>query len=120
VGRDDIAASGWREISWVQFLRAEYERAEESLTHTEGLARGSDEELAWVDVIRGACRHDTGDYAAAGRLLRSGVERARQLPAGQPLAHALTMLGRYHLFRGEIEDSLHLLDQDSPRSRPGA
>jgi DNA-binding SARP family transcriptional activator len=111
VGRDDIAATGWREISWVQFLRAEYERAEESLTRTRDFARGSEEELAWVDVIRGACRHDTGDYLAAGELLRSGVERARRLPTGQPLAQALTMLGRYHLLRGEIEDALHLLDQ---------
>jgi DNA-binding SARP family transcriptional activator len=111
VGRDDIAATGWREISWVQFLRAEYERAEDSLTRTREFARGSEEELAWVDVIRGACRHDTGDYVAAGELLRTGVERARQLPKGQPLAHALTMLGRYHLFRGEIEDALHLLDE---------
>jgi DNA-binding SARP family transcriptional activator len=110
-GRDDIAATGWREISWVQFLRAQYERAEESLTRTEKFARESGEELAWVDVIRGACRHDTGDYATAGELLRSGVERARQLPSGQPLAQALTMLGRYHLLRGEIEDALHLLEQ---------
>ena len=49
MGRDDIAATGWREISWVQFLRAQYERAEESLTRTEELADGRDEELAWVD-----------------------------------------------------------------------
>jgi DNA-binding SARP family transcriptional activator len=111
VGRDDIAATGWREISWVQFLRAEYERAEQSLARTRQLAGGSPEELAWVDLIRGACRHDTGDYAAAGELLRSAVERARKLPTGQPLAQALTMLGRYHFLRGETEDALHLLDQ---------
>ncbi len=111
VGRDDIAAKGWREISWVQFLRAHYERADESLTRTEELAGGNDEDLAWVDVTRGASRHDTGDHAAAGELLRSGVERARQLPSGQPLAMALTMLGRYHLLRGEIEDAVHVLDQ---------
>jgi DNA-binding SARP family transcriptional activator len=111
LGRNDVAATGWREIGWVQFLRAQYERAEKSLTRTAQLAGGADEELAWVDVTRGACRHDTGDHAAAGELLRSGVERARQLPSGQPLAQALTMLGRYHLLRGEIEDALHHLDQ---------
>jgi len=110
-GRSDIAATGWREISWVQFLRAHYERAETSLTRTAELAGGSNEELAWVDLTRGACRHDTGDYAAAGELLRSAVERARELPTGQPLAQSLTMLGRYHLLRGEIEDALHVLDQ---------
>jgi hypothetical protein len=39
------------------------------------------------------------------------VERARRLPSGQPLAQALTMLGRYHLLRGEIEDAIHVLDE---------
>jgi DNA-binding SARP family transcriptional activator len=110
-GRLDVAATAWREISWVQFLRAQYERAEESLTRTAALARGRNEELAWVELIRGACRHDVADYPAAGELLRSAVERARALPSGQPLAQALTMLGRYHLLRGEVEDAVHLLDQ---------
>jgi DNA-binding SARP family transcriptional activator len=110
LGRDDIAATGWREISWVQFLRAQYDRAEGSLDRTAALARGRDEELAWVDVTRGASRHDTGDHSAAGELLRSGVERARRLPSGQPLAMALTMLGRFHLLRGEIDDARHVLD----------
>lgn len=86
-GRADVAATGWREISWVQFLRAQYERAEASLTRTAVLAAGANEELAWVDVTRGACRHDTGDYAAAGELLRARLPGRRRLlgehrPAG--------------------------------------
>jgi DNA-binding SARP family transcriptional activator len=111
VGRIDVAAKGWREISWVQFLRAQYERAEESLDNTAELTAGNDEELAWVELIRGACRHDIGDYAAAGELLRSAVVRARRLPSGQPLGQALTLLGRFHLMRREIDDAVHLLDQ---------
>lgn len=111
VGKSELAATGWREISWVQFLRAHYERAEESLARTAEFAAGNDEELAWVVLIRGACRHDAGDYAAAGELLRSAVARASRLDSNQPLAQALTMLGRFHLLRGEIEDALHVLDQ---------
>jgi DNA-binding SARP family transcriptional activator len=111
VGTYDVAAQGWREISWVQFLRAHYERAEESLTRTAELAAANHEELAWVVLIRGACRHDVGDYAAAGELLRSAVEHASRLASGQPLAQSLTLLGRFHLLRGEIEDALHVLDQ---------
>lgn len=109
--RNDIAATGWRKISWVQFLRAEYDRAEMSLAKLEGLAAELPEELAWLDMIRGTCRHDTGDHAAAGALLRSGVERSRALGTGQPLAYALSMLGRFHLLRGEIEDAVHALDE---------
>ena len=111
VGDLDVAATGWREISWVQFLRAHYERAEESLTQTAELAGERNDELAWVDLIRGACRHDVGDYAAAGELLRSALERARRLGTGQPLGQALTLLGRFHLMRGEIEDARRLLDE---------
>jgi hypothetical protein len=119
-GRDDIAATGSREISWVQFLRAQYERAEDSLQRTTDLAAGREEELAWVDVIRGASRHDLGDHAAAGESLRSGVERALQLGTGQPLGQALTLLGRYHLLRGEIEERFTSSTGPSPRPRrPG-
>jgi DNA-binding SARP family transcriptional activator len=110
VGRVDIAATGWREISWVQFLRAHYERAEDSLSHAARFATGNDEELAWAELIRGACRHDVGDHQASSDLLRSALERSRWLGTGQPLGHALTFLGRFHLLRGEIEDAVHLLD----------
>jgi DNA-binding SARP family transcriptional activator len=110
-GNPGVAATGWREISWIQFLRAQYERAEESLTRASEHAAGNDEELAWVELIRGACRHDVGDYPAAGELLPSAVVRASELGSGQPLAQALTLLGRYHLLRGEMEDARRLLDQ---------
>src|ERR671918_2275127 len=110
-GSRGVAAVGWREIGWVQFLRAHYERAEESLDRASELGAGDDRELAWVDVIRGACRHDVGDYPAAGELLRSALVRARTLGTGQPLGQALTLLGRDHLLRGEIEGARGLLDQ---------
>jgi DNA-binding SARP family transcriptional activator len=111
VGRFDVAATGWREISWVQFLRSHYERAEESLTKTAALAEGNDEELAWVEVIRGAGRHDVGDHAAAAALLRSALARATRLGSGLLIGYARTFLGRLHLLRGELEDAIHVLDQ---------
>jgi DNA-binding SARP family transcriptional activator len=111
VGRFDVAATGWREISWVQFLRSHYERAEESLTKTAALADGNDEELAWVEVIRGAGRHDVGDHAAALALLRSALVRATRLGSGPLIGYARTFLGRLHLLRGELEDAVHVLDQ---------
>jgi DNA-binding SARP family transcriptional activator len=118
-GLPEVAATGWREISWVQFLRAHYERAEQSVARAAEFAAGNDEELAWIALIRGTCRHDLGDYAAAGEHLRSAVTLAGRLDSGQPLALALTHLGRFHLFRDELEDALHLLDQalDEVRAR---
>jgi DNA-binding SARP family transcriptional activator len=108
--RHEIAATGWREISWVRFLRAQYDRAEESLANTAEFAAGDDVELAWVELIRGACRHDVGDYAVAGDLLRSALDRATRLGTPQPLGQALTMMGRFHLLRGELDDAAAILD----------
>jgi DNA-binding SARP family transcriptional activator len=111
INRSDVSAKAWREISWIQFLRAEYGRAEESLTRITEHASAGDEQFAWAELIRGACRHDVGDYAAAGELLRSALERSRELDSGQPLGQALTLLARFHLMRGEVEDAVHLLDE---------
>jgi DNA-binding SARP family transcriptional activator len=110
-GRLDVAAKGRREISWVQFLRAEYDRAEESLARTAKLAGGNESELAWVALIRGTCAHDVGDHATAGRLLPDAVARAERLSAGQPLGLALTFLGRFHLLRGELDEAGRVLDR---------
>jgi tetratricopeptide (TPR) repeat protein len=110
-GNSGVAATGWREISWVQFLRAQYDRAEESLARTAALAVGNERELAWVALIRGASSHDVGDHAVAGELLASAVARSERLPSGQPLGLALTFLGRFHLLRGELDDARRVLDR---------
>jgi DNA-binding SARP family transcriptional activator len=111
VGQSDLAATGWREISWVQFLRAQYDRAEESLARTAELADLNGAELAWVALIRGASAHDVGDHVAAGVLLPSAVALSERLASGQPLGLALTFLGRFHLLRGELDEAQLVLDR---------
>jgi tetratricopeptide (TPR) repeat protein len=69
-----------------------------------------DEELIWVEVIRGASRSDVGDYETASRLLRSAVERSSRLTFGLPAAQAQTLLGRLYLLRGELEAAQRVLD----------
>ena len=85
-----------REIAWVQFLRAEYGRAEDRCRERRQLAGDDDEEMGWVDVIVGTGRMDVGDYACRrtaaallGRARRAGPTR----PTCRPIA--LSMLGRY-------------------------
>jgi DNA-binding SARP family transcriptional activator len=109
-GHSKLAATGWREIAWVQFLRAEYGRAEESVSRTTSLAGDDDEEMGWADVIVGTGRMDVGDYTTAGRLLRSSVERSRRTDAAHLQAFALSMLGRYHLARGEVASARVVFD----------
>ncbi|HET9215264.1 MAG TPA: BTAD domain-containing putative transcriptional regulator [Gaiellaceae bacterium] len=110
-GNGPLAATGIRELGWVQFLRARYDRAEASVARAEPLACGSDEELAWIDVIRGSCRSDVGDYAAAGKLLQAAVARSDRAASAHLTAFARTMLGRLHVLRGELEDGRHVLDE---------
>jgi tetratricopeptide (TPR) repeat protein len=110
-GKHQLAATGWRELSWVQFLRARYDRAEASLTRAADLARGSDEESAWVELILGSCRSDVGDYPAAGELLRAAATRSDRTSSAHLTALARTMLGRLHLLRGELDDARRILDE---------
>ena len=63
MGERRLAATGWREAAWIQFLRGGYDRAEATLAHAAELADGDEEELAWIEVILGTCRSDVGDYA---------------------------------------------------------
>jgi DNA-binding SARP family transcriptional activator len=110
-GDANLAATGWREIAWVQFLRAEYARAEESVSRMASLAGENDEELGWADVIVGTGRMDVGDYAAAEPRLRSSVERARRTDSAHLQAFTLSTLGRFHLARGNVEAARELFDE---------
>ena len=105
-----LAATGWREIAWVQFLRAEYPRAEESVSRTAALT-DDDEEMAWADVIVGTGRMDMSDYAVAAPLLGSSVERSRRTDSAHLQAFTLSMLGRFHLARDDVETAREVFNE---------
>jgi DNA-binding SARP family transcriptional activator len=106
----DLAAMGWREISWVQFLRAQYERAEESIAQIDERAL-DEEERVWVDVIRGAGRNDVGEYDAARKHLHSAVTRSNGIAFTLPAAQAHTFLGRMYMLRGELDVAQEIFDR---------
>jgi DNA-binding SARP family transcriptional activator len=110
IGDPALAARAWREISWVEFLRARYARADEALSTAAALAADDDAELAWVDLTRGGCRSDVGDYGSAIECLQSAIGRADRIGAGRPGALARSLLGRAHLLRGDLEDARRALD----------
>jgi tetratricopeptide (TPR) repeat protein len=111
IGERRLAATGWRETGWIQFLRGRYERAETTLARAAELADGDEEELAWIEVILGSCRSDVGDYATAAELLRSSIGRSQALRRADAEAFGRTMLARLHLLRGEIPEATALLDE---------
>ena len=111
IGERRLAATGWRETGWIQFLRGRYDRAEATLARAAQLADGDEEELAWIEVILGTCRSDVGDYASAGRLLRSAAARGEKLQHPEALGFAWSMHAKLHVLRDELDEAAVLLDQ---------
>jgi ATP/maltotriose-dependent transcriptional regulator MalT len=111
IGERHLAATGRREIAWIQFLRARYDRAETTLSRAAELAEGDENELAEIELIRGTCRSDVGDYATAQSLLGSSSERAERVGSLDTLVQAWTMLAKLHVLRGELEEATALLDR---------
>jgi tetratricopeptide (TPR) repeat protein len=117
-----LAAKAARELAWVEFLRARYERAFELLDQASRLAVGDESELAWIDLIRGGCHTDAGDYGTALPHLRSAIERVERVEragAAQPGAIASAHLGRWHLLRGELEPAREALRRSLQIAREG-
>jgi DNA-binding SARP family transcriptional activator len=110
IGERRLAATGWRETGWIQFLRGRYDRAEATLAHAAQLADGDEEELAWIEVILGSCRSDVGDYPGAVELLRSSIARAESAHSAEAEVFARSMLAKLHLLRGEMTEGAALLD----------
>jgi tetratricopeptide (TPR) repeat protein len=111
IGNRRLAATGWRESAWIQFLRGGYDRAEATLGRAVQLADGDEEELAWIEIILGTCRSDVGDYANASRLLRSATARSEALQRPEALAYAWTMHAKLHVLRNELDEAAALLDR---------
>ena len=111
IGARLLAATGWRETGWIQFLRGRYDRAETTLARAAELADGDEEELAWIEVILGTCRSDVGDYANASRLLRSATARSEGLHRPEALGFAWTMHAKLHVLRNELDGATALLDR---------
>lgn len=100
-----LAAMARRELAWIEFLRARHDRAHGFLDEATVLAGHDEAELAWVDLIRGGCYTDAGDYVSALPPLRSAVERAEREGTPRPAALAGALLGRWHLLRGELAEA---------------
>jgi tetratricopeptide (TPR) repeat protein len=116
---DSLAAKAARELAWVEFLRARYERAFDLLEKASRLAGDDEAELAWIELIRGGCHTDAGDYGAAWPHLRAAIELAHRAGAVQPVALAAAHLGRWHLLRGEMEPARIALQRSLATAREG-
>lgn len=106
-----IAAAASRELGYVEFLRARYDRALGWLDRAAPLAAGDVAERARVATVRGSVLSDMGHYAAAGETLGEAVALAQEASDLRQTAYALSMLGRMHVLRGELDAASAGLDR---------
>ncbi len=111
LGANRLAARAGRELGYIELLRARYDRADALLARSARLAASDDEELSWVEAVRGACHSDVGEYSAAQTLLLSAIERADRKHTLTSGAFALSFLGRVHVLRREVAQAATALDR---------
>lgn len=109
-GLDLAVAQARAEIGYVDFLRANYDRAEVWLTQAGTLAADSLTERAKVATYLGSVESDRANYSRARELLLDAAALARAAAAPRREVYALTMLGRIALARGDLADAARVLD----------
>jgi tetratricopeptide (TPR) repeat protein len=114
----DAVADARCELGYVDYLRARYERARLWLTDALAYAGSSPGVAAEAMTYLGAVDSDRAEYPAAVAGLERAVELSRA--AGDPRREAfgLSMLGRIHLLRGEVDAAADRLD--AAAHAPGA
>jgi tetratricopeptide (TPR) repeat protein len=108
-----LAADAQAEIGYVDFLRARYDRAELWLTQARALGERPDSPatVAKTGMYLGAIASDRGNYPEAVAHLEEALRAARAAGEIRMEAFALSMYGRVHLIRRNLDAAAHFLDQ---------
>jgi DNA-binding CsgD family transcriptional regulator/tetratricopeptide (TPR) repeat protein len=105
-----VAAAAARELGYVEFLRARYERAERWLVRADTLAAGDPGERGHIASVLGSVLSDTAQYSRAREELDRGMQLSTAAGDTRRAAYTLSMLGRLHMLRGELTDAADSLD----------
>ena len=102
-GRRDLAGAACRELGFVDVQQGRHERAEVWLLRAEGLAAGDDAERSRITGVRGMAESDRALYPEAIATLTMSADLAGAAGARRQRAWSLSILGRAHLLRGDLE-----------------
>lgn len=105
-GDPESAAQARIELGYVDFLRARYDRAERRLHQVVAAGSDSRSTCAKATVYLGSVVSDRADYPRAISLLTEGVELSRVAAEPRREAFGLSMLGRVHLLRGDLDQAV--------------
>jgi DNA-binding SARP family transcriptional activator len=101
-GKPALAAQAYRELGYVELLRARYDRAQRWIRKAVDLAADDLAELAWAHAIQGLALSDVGRHSDALHELQEALSLARQAGVGDAETWALTFIGRIHLLRRDL------------------
>ncbi len=112
-----VAAAALRELGFIEFLRARYERAERWLVRADALADGDPAERGHIASVLGAVYSDTAHYERAEKKLADGLELSVQTGDTRRAAYTLSMIGRVHLLQGGLDEAARCLDESLALTR---
>jgi DNA-binding SARP family transcriptional activator len=115
-GKFTSAAAAARELGYVEFLRARYERARAWARQAMKLAEDDDEERGRARCLLGSVFTDTADYTEAIVELREAERLNEACGDARQAAYTLSMLGRAYLLRGELDLAVDALDRSLERA----
>jgi DNA-binding SARP family transcriptional activator len=115
-GKFTSAAAAARELGYVEFLRARYERARAWARQAMKLAEDDDEELGRARCLLGSVFTDTSDYKEAIVELREAERLNEACGDARQAAYTLSMLGRAYLLRGELDLAVAALERSLERA----
>lgn len=109
-GLRQVAAAASRELGYVEFLRARYERAQSWLQAAADLAGDDEAELGRIGSVLGCVLSDTARFAEALIVLEESLAHSRAAGDARRVSYTLSMAGRVHLRRGDLDAAAAALD----------
>ena len=111
------AAAASRELGYIELLRGRYDRAQRWLERAEELAGDDGAERGRIACSLGVVLTDTGHYQRAIKQLSHSLRLSDDAGDGTQTAFTLSMLGRAHLLRDELEPAGAAFDESLARAR---
>ena len=100
------------ELAYVEFLHGRYDRVEVRLTQADVVTTDPAQRATGLSV-RGSTLSDLGRYSAALHALGEALDIARD---ERRRSYVLSMIGRVHLLRGELDAATEALDEAVARA----
>ena len=116
-GMAACAAAASRELGHVEFLQGRYGRAKGWVGRAAQLAADDAAEQGRIACLLGSVLTDTAEYGLAMEHLGEALALNRAAGDGRQAAYTLSMLGRAHLLRDELDVAEAVLEESLEATR---